>query len=141
MVKTVVAFGSFDVLHPGHVFYLRSASKYGKLTVVVARDDSIRKLKGIEPFIDEQSRVELVGALRFVDKAVLGNMVTSWNEIYNILKKLKPDYIVFGYDQRVDMKYLKAFLKRNGLSPRIIRIRSFDEGRYKSSKLKRLIKG
>ena len=46
---TVMAFGTFDVLHPGHHFYLEQARKLGdNLVVVVARDANVKKLKGVE---------------------------------------------------------------------------------------------
>lgn len=140
MAKTAMAFGSFDVLHPGHIHYLKGASRYGNLIVVVARDVNIRKLKGRDPLIDERSRLEIVGSLRFVHKAVLGGRVgKGWNDIYNILLKYRPDVLVFGYDQRIDMGYLKRFLGENGLRPRIVRLRPFREYRYKSSRLKALM--
>lgn len=137
--KTAMAFGSFDVLHPGHIKYLRGASKYGDLTVVVARDDSIRRLKGRSPLVDQKSRVEIIGSLRFVHRAVLGERIRGWNDIYNIVLKLRPDFLVFGYDQKVDMKYLKGFLLEHGLRCRIIKLGAYKATKYKSSKLKKLI--
>ncbi len=138
--KIAMAFGSFDILHPGHVRYLRGASRYGKLIVVVARDKSIEKLKGRRPLIDEESRREMVGSLGFVDRAVLGDRIGRWNDIYRILIRYKPDFVVFGYDQKVDMKYLKRFLMEHKLNSRIVRIKAYKSGLYKSSKLKRLMK-
>ena len=138
--KIAMAFGSFDILHPGHVRYLRGASRYGKLIVVVARDKSIEKLKGRRPLIDEESRREMVGSLGFVDRAVLGDRIGRWNDIYRILIRYKPDFVVFGYDQKVDMKYLKRFLMEHKLNSRIVRIKAYKSGLYKSSKRKRLMK-
>ena len=137
--KVAMAFGSFDVLHPGHIHYLKSASRYGKLMVIVARDESIKKLKGRAPIIDQESRREVVASLRFVDRAVLGDRIRKWNDIYLILLKFRPDFVVFGYDQKVDMGYLKDFLAEHKLNSRIIRIKSYKADRYKSSKLKKLI--
>jgi FAD synthetase len=134
-----MAFGSFDIIHPGHIQYLRSASRYGKLIVVVARDSSIRKLKGRRPIMDERTRVEMVDSLRFVDKAILGDRIRKWNDIYKILKRFRPDFIVLGYDQKVDMRYLRRFLSENGLKSKVIRVRAYNARRYKSSKLKKLI--
>ncbi len=139
MAKTAVAFGTFDILHPGHIHYLRSASRYGKLEVVVARDSSVEMLKGHAPLMDEKSRVEIVGSLKFVHKAVLGDSIRKWNDIYGILPRLKPDYLVFGYDQKVDMKYLKGIIEKNGLKVKIIRLRPVRKERFKSSKLRELL--
>lgn len=137
----VMAFGSFDILHPGHLYYLKSASRYGDLVVVVARDESVEKLKGHRPFMGENSRLEIIKSLRFVKTAVLGDRIRKRKDIYKILKKFKPDVIAFGYDQRIDMKYLKKFLGENGMHPRIVRIRPFREMLFKSSKIKRLLLG
>lgn len=137
--KIALAFGSFDVLHPGHIRYLRGASRYGKLTVVVARDESIRRLKGKRPVVDEASRLEIVGSLRFVDRAILGGRIRKWNDIYKIVLRLRPDVLVFGYDQRVDMGYLKGFIASHGLRCRIVKLKAFRSERYKSSKLKKLM--
>lgn len=139
MAKTAVAFGTFDILHPGHIHYLRSASRYGKLVVVVARDKSVERLKGRAPLMDEKSRVEIVGSLKFVHRAVLGDSIGRWNDIYNILPRLKPDYLVFGYDQRVDMGYLKGFIAKKGLKVKIIRLWPVRKEKFKSSKLRKLL--
>lgn len=134
-----MAFGSFDILHPGHINYLKSASRYGKLVVVVARDESIEKLKGKKALVDEKSRREIIGSLRFVDRAVLGDRIRKWNDIYKILVKFKPDFIVFGYDQKVDMEYLKEFLAKHRLKSKIVRLKAYRPDAYKSSKLKKLM--
>ncbi len=138
--KVAIAFGSFDILHPGHIYYLKGAARYGKLVVVVARDSSIRKLKGRLPLMDERSRLGLVGALRFVDRAVLGDRIRRWNDIYKVLAKYRPDYIVLGYDQKVDMEYLNRFLKENELKSRIVRIGPYRSATFKSSRLKDAVK-
>ncbi len=140
-MKRAIAFGSFDILHPGHISYLKAASKYGKLTVVVARDRSIQKLKGRKPFMDENSRLEIISSLKFVDRAVLGNKIRKWNDTFGMLLKVRPDVVVIGYDQRVDMDYLKKFLKENGMGPRIVRTKAYKSARYKSSKLRELLEG
>lgn len=137
--RRVMAFGSFDILHPGHLHYLREASRHGDLIVIVARDRSIEKLKGRKPLIDEDSRLEVIKSLKFVKSAVLGDRIRKWNDIYKILRKFRPDVIAFGYDQRVDMKYLKEFLDANGLHPKIVRIKPFKGKTFKSSKIKELM--
>ena len=137
--KTAMAFGSFDVLHPGHIKYLRGASRYGKLIVVVARDASIRKLKGRSAFVDERSRLEIVGSLRFVNRAVLGDRIRKWNDIYKVVLRMHPDFLVFGYDQKVDRGYLEKFISKNKLKCRIVRLGAYRATRYKSSKLKKLM--
>ncbi len=137
--KVAMAFGSFDILHPGHIRYLKSASKYGKLIVVVARDSSIEKLKGSKPLMDENGRRKIIGSLSFVHRAVLGDRIRKWNDVYRILAKFRPDFIVFGYDQKVDMRYLNGFLVAHKLNSRVVRVKAYKADLYKSTKLKKLI--
>ncbi len=135
----MVAFGSFDIIHPGHLHYLREASSYGSLVVVVARDRSIEMLKGRKTLMDEASRLDIIRSLRFVDKAMLGGKIRKWDDMYKILLKVRPDVIAFGYDQKVDTAHLKSFLAKNKLNPKIVFVRPFRSSKYKSSKLKKLI--
>ena len=139
MVKKVVAMGSFDILHCGHLVYLRSAKKLGNyLVVIVARNSNIRKIKGREPIFDEKARREIVGSLKMVDKAVIGHR----GDIYEILKEIRPDIIALGYDQKVNLDLLKRKLNKFGLKTRIVRIRKYIDGKYFKSSvvLKKLLK-
>jgi FAD synthetase len=131
VVKKVVAMGSFDILHCGHLVYLKSAKKLGDyLVVIVARNSNIKKIKGREPVFDEEARREMVGSLKMVDKAVIGHR----GDIYKILKEIRPDIIALGYDQKVNIDLLKKKLNKFGLKARIVRIKkSIDGKRFKSS--------
>src|SRR5256885_9042397 len=72
-VVRVMATGVFDLLHPGHVYFLREARALGdELWVVVARDTTARKFKH-EPIMPEAARFQMVEALKPVDRAVLGH--------------------------------------------------------------------
>ncbi|MEM3333979.1 MAG: adenylyltransferase/cytidyltransferase family protein, partial [Thermoplasmata archaeon] len=69
----VMASGVFDILHPGHIFFLEEAKKLGnELVVVVARDSTARKLKH-QPIMNEDVRLKMVTALKPVDIAILGH--------------------------------------------------------------------
>ena len=138
MTRKVMAFGSFDFLHPGHVHYLTKASKLGDyLIVVVARDSSIRSIKGKAPIFGQKERARLVGSLRMVDKAVVGNELRKSGDMYKILKRHRPNAIVFGYDQQVDLKKVRLWLKDNGIKAKVMRIRSsLNPKLYKSSRIK-----
>ena len=102
-------------------------------------DASIRKLKGRSAFVDERSRLEIVGSLRFVNRAVLGDRIRKWNDIYKVVLRMHPDFLVFGYDQKVDRGYLEKFISKNKLKCRIVRLGAYRATRYKSSKLKKLM--
>ena len=130
-----MVFGSFDVLHPGHLYFLKKAKKFGdQLIVVVALDRTIEKIKQQKPKYSEKERIEHVRDLNFVDKAVLGYEVDP----YKIIEEINPDVICLGYDQDSYTDNLKEELNRRGMNPKIIRISPYKEETYKSSKLKEL---
>jgi FAD synthetase len=132
-MKTVMCFGSFDVLHPGHLYYLKEAKKKGdKLVVVVARDSTIEKVKGNKPKYNEKERLEHIREIPVVDKALLGYEADP----YEIIEEINPDVICLGYDQDSYSEGLKEKLAKRGMHPEIYRIDAFNEHVYKSSKLK-----
>lgn len=139
--KIVIATGVFDLLHPGHVKFLESSKKKGgpgaRLVVVVARDKTVSKRKGRRPILAEGQRLELVASLKTVDKAVLGheNM-----DMLGILRRIKPDIISVGYDQKEIKRSVLRLLKREGLPIRVVQIAKFGGKSLNSStKLKNKI--
>ena len=137
MKKTVLAFGTFDLLHPGHLYYLREAKKQGdKLVVVVARDKTSLKVKKRKPVYSQTDRLQLVKALEFVDQAFLGDE----KDYLKHIKKFKPAVIALGYDQEPVVRDLKQKLKTAGLNCSIKRIKAFQKHKHKSSKIKKRIK-
>ncbi len=137
--KKVLAFGTFDLIHPGHIFYLSEAKKLGnKLIVVVARDKSVEKIKGKKPAISEKTRLKLVQSLKPVDKAILGQ--NDVKNFFEIVKKINPQIIAFGYDQKPNDKAAKKELEKIKWFGKIARIKAFSEKKFKSSKIKEKIK-
>lgn len=94
--RLVLANGCFDVLHAGHVRYLRAARREGeKLIVAVNSDASARRLKGPgRPILPEAARAELVAALRAVDAVV----IFAENDVAALLRRLRPDAHAKGTD-------------------------------------------
>ncbi len=134
-MKTIMAFGTFDILHPGHKFYLKQAKKLGdKLVVVVARDENVKTLKGKMPLNNEEKRFAIVKALDFVDEAVLGDReMRKWA----VVKRFHPTTIALGYDQWASILSLGKELAKIGLQPEIVRIKAFKPEKHKSSLLKK----
>jgi len=123
MVK-VMATGTFDLLHMGHIYYLREAKKLGdKLAVVVATDSTVRRLKH-EPVNPEEIRLNLIKEIRIVDEAYLGHE----DDMYEIVEEIKPDMIALGFDQIHDEKKIEAELKKRGLKAKVIRLTEFKGG-------------
>ncbi len=133
-MKTVLAFGCFDILHFGHLRYLQKAKALGsRLIVVVARDKTAKLIKGRRPFFDEKARLAMISSLRPVSKALLGH---EGGAKYAIISEIRPDIIALGYDQREDDARLRQWLDANGLEKtKIVRIRHAENAEvYKSSK-------
>lgn len=132
-MKKVLAFGSFDHIHKGHMFYLRESKKYGdKLIVVLARDITIKKIKGKKPKYNEKERYEHLMRLKLADQIIMGDL----NDPYKVIGDVKPDIICLGYDQAAFVDNLETELKKRNLDTRIIRLKPYIPEKYKSSKLK-----
>jgi FAD synthetase len=113
----VLATGTFDLLHPGHVYFLTQARALGdELYVIVARDSNVTHKP--KPIIPEEQRLEMVNALGMVDKALLG----SETDMFEPLKLIKPDIITLGYDQAFDVEVLEKELANRGLPAKVVRI-------------------
>ena len=131
-MTTVMCFGTFDTLHPGHLYFLRECRKYGnKLIVVIAKDSKVEKVKGKKPKYSERERRDHIRELKLADNVVLGYEADP----YEIIEELNPDVVCLGYDQDSFSENLREILEKRGMAPRIMRMRSYREHVYKSSKL------
>jgi FAD synthetase len=132
--KIVLASGVFDLLHLGHVKFLEAAKKaggkYSKLIVIVARDRTIEKIKGRKPIIPENQRCALINSLKVVDEAILGYETL---DIEEVIKKIKPELIVLGHDQKVMKKSVQDYVENNNVNIKVIKIRKFGEDALDSS--------
>ena len=119
-----MATGTFDLLHPGHIYFLKEAKKHGdKLTVVVATDNTVRKLKH-EPINSKKIRHELIKELRIVDEAVIGYE----GDMYEIVEEIKPDIIALGFDQIHDEKQIESELEKRNIKAKVVRIPEYKGG-------------
>ena len=94
--RIVLANGCFDLLHVGHIRYLKEAKKRGGILVLALNSDSsIRRLKGKgRPLLDEEERVKIMSAISYVD------YITVFEEdtVEKVLLALKPDIHAKGAD-------------------------------------------
>lgn len=129
MVHVVVT-GTFDGLHPGHRFLFRTARALGdRLTVVVARDATVRRVKGHLPDHTQGRRRSAVAADPSVDRAVLG---LPGRDKLAIIIRLQPAIVALGYDQRAFTQGLRAALRARGVQVRVCRLPAYHPRRYKS---------
>jgi FAD synthetase len=129
-VKRVVATGTFDLLHPGHLFYLEHSKKLGdELTVIVARDANVKHKP--KPIIPEEQRRRIVAALRCVDHAILGDAT----DMFRPIQEIRPDIITIGFNQHFNEVKLQEQLAARGLSAKIVRIGKYGDDELCSSRL------
>ncbi|QPV63778.1 adenylyltransferase/cytidyltransferase family protein [Halosimplex litoreum] len=106
----VVAQGTFDILHPGHLHYLRDAKAMGdRLVVIVARSTNVTHKAS--PVVPGPQRREMVAGLDPVDEARLGHP----EDIFAPIEELDPAVIALGYDQHHDAEAIRAALADRGI--------------------------
>jgi len=130
-MKTVMAQGTFDVLHPGHIHYLENSKELGDNLVVVVARDSRHDDRGL--YFDEDERKEMLNALEVVDEAILG----SEGDIYGTVEDVDPDVITIGQDQSHSVEEVKELAeKATGHKVEVERIS--EKGDYSSSDIKQV---
>ncbi len=94
--KVVFTNGCFDIVHAGHVRYLKKAKALGDILVVgLNSDSSVRSIKGDKrPIVPEKERAEVMGALWFVDYVVIFNDPTP----LKLISAIRPDVLAKGSD-------------------------------------------
>jgi rfaE bifunctional protein nucleotidyltransferase chain/domain len=94
--RIILANGGFDLLHVGHVRYLRGAKELGgKLVVAINSDESVRALKGEgRPIMPVEERAEMVAALADVDAVVIFPEM----DVRTIIREIRPDIQAKGTD-------------------------------------------
>ena len=141
MTTKVLTSGAFDPLHYGHIRLLEEAKKLGGsdsiLVVIIARDETVRRLKGRGPVIPEDQRRAVVEALKMVDEALLGY---EDMDMASVIERVKPDIIAVGYDQNGIEEEARRVIIEEKLDIRIERLERFGMSDLNSSsKIKRRI--
>jgi FAD synthetase len=133
-MRKVLVFGTFDGVHRGHINFLKQSKKFGdELIVVVTRDANVKRQKGRRPARSEKIRLREIR--KFADKSVLGERKIT----YKLIKKINPDVICVGYDQRPTVSQTRKILNRIGMRHvKIKKMKPYKSHKYKSSKLNEL---
>jgi FAD synthetase len=127
-----MVFGTFDIFHKGHENLFKQAKNYGdQLIVLVARDETVKKIKGKPPVNDEITRYGILKQFASGDRIILG----SRTDMYKRIKDIRPDVIALGYDQTAFTDELEEKIQLFGLKAKIVRLKPFKPELYKSSKL------
>ncbi|MBO3839358.1 MAG: adenylyltransferase/cytidyltransferase family protein [Thermoproteota archaeon] len=140
--RVVLTTGVFDIIHPGHIRFLeeakRLAGRNGRLIVIVACDSVVKESKGRSPMFKAKDRALMISRLKPVDTVYVGRRGRLEKNISWFLRKIKPDILVFGYDQESVMKSTLKVMDELGLKIRVVRMRKFYD--ISSSKIIRRIK-
>lgn len=135
-MKKVMVFGTFDIVHCGHLHMFKKAREYGDiLVVVVGRDKNVEKIKGIGPMHNENERLDFISHIDLVDNALMGDK----DDIYKVIREQHPDVIALGYDQKTYIDQLEEEISKAGLKTEIVRLSEYQPNRLKSSKIKKYI--
>ena len=131
--RIVFTNGCFDILHVGHIEYLKKAKALGDILVVgLNSDSSVRSIKGPKrPVNNEKARAKVLAALYFVDYVTIFDEPTP----ENLIRKLRPDVLVKGGDWKAEDIVGADFVKRSG--GKVARI-SFVKGYSTTHLMKRI---
>lgn len=128
-MTTVLVFGAFDPLHPGHAYFLSSAAMLGdRLVVGLASDDAIRALKGHEPRMPFNDRKSVLKLLHPTVEVLASDASGS----FGVINEVQPETIAIGYDQDTLRRVLEAWMATHRTIP-IVTIESHEPEKYKSS--------
>lgn len=119
-----MVFGTFDDLHPGHLYLLSKASARGKLWVVVARDENVLRIKGRAPLYTEDERVRAIVDAFPKAHVVLGD----GDDFLARIREARPQLILLGYDQ-----HLPPGVTEEDLGVPVERLDAFEPHIHKSS--------
>ena len=121
MTRRVVAQGTFDIVHPGHVHYLSEAAELGEeLHVIVARRGNVTHKEG--PVLDGRQRRDIGDALGAVSEAHLGHP----EDIFVPIERIDPDVIVLGHDQHHEADAVRDALDSRGIDCEVTRASARD---------------
>lgn len=131
-----MVFGTFDGLHEGHMDFFRQAKALAEspsLTVSIARDVNVIRIKGVRPLLKEEERHDLIEKSGLADRVVLGEE----NDYISHIAREDPDIIALGYDQSDYVEGLEEKLRANSIKAEIVRLKPYKENIFKNSLLRK----
>ena len=113
----VLATGVFNLVHPGHLYFLEEAKKLGdELVVIVASDKIASKAKRV--VVPQEQRAHIIQSLKPVDKVFIGDDTDTMK----FLPQIRPDIIALGHDQEIKEDDLTKKLVSVGIEAKIVRL-------------------
>jgi len=105
-MKKVITYGTFDLLHVGHINILRQAKKLGDYLVVAISSDEFNAVKGKEAYYVFEQRKTILEAIRYVDEVIVEE---SWEQKKSDIIKHDIDIFVMGDDWEGEFDFLKEY--------------------------------
>jgi FAD synthetase len=129
MGQNILIWGTFDVLHPGHVRFLRACAKLGNITAVVVPDKVVKKNKGHEPRFVQTIRAARLVRSHLVDRAVVDCF--DWG--LKTIDLSEIGIICLGHDQNTawERRVIALLRQRNPLLS-VIQMGAFARGRHQA---------
>ncbi|KXI76749.1 glycerol-3-phosphate cytidylyltransferase [Bacillus cereus] len=106
MKKNVITYGTFDLLHYGHINLLRRAKQLGDYLIVVLSTDEFNKLKGKKSYFSYEERKLLLEAIKYVDKVIPEK---NWEQKIEDVVSNNIDVFVMGNDWDGKFNFLKEY--------------------------------
>ncbi len=105
-MKRVITYGTFDVLHYGHINLLKRAKALGDYLIVVLSSDEFNQVKHKKSFYNYEQRKMILEACRYVDLVV---PEYNWDQKIDDVKKYQADIFVMGDDWQGKFDFLKDY--------------------------------
>jgi glycerol-3-phosphate cytidylyltransferase len=105
-MKKVITYGTFDLLHKGHINILKRAKELGDYLIVAISTDEFNNIKGKESYYSYEDRKIIVEAIKYVDLVIPEE---SWDQKLLDVKKFEVDYFVMGDDWENKFDFLTPF--------------------------------
>lgn len=105
-MKKVITYGTFDLLHYGHINLLKRAKEHGDYLIVALSTNNFNEIKGKKCYFNYEERKKLVESIRYVDLVIPEN---NWEQKIDDIKEFKVDIFVIGDDWRGKFDFLKDY--------------------------------
>ena len=105
-MKKVITYGTFDLLHYGHINLLRRAKEKGDYLIVALSTNEFNEIKGKKCYFSYEERRKLVESIRYVDLVIPEN---NWEQKINDITEFKVDTFVMGDDWEGKFDFLKEY--------------------------------
>ena len=103
-MKRVITYGTYDLLHYGHIELLRRAKEYGNYLIVALSTDNFNKLKDKKSYYSYEQRKMMLESIQFVDLVIPEN---EWEQKVKDVKEYNVDTFLMGHDWEGEFDFLK----------------------------------